>query len=189
MAKENPTEAITSSFLLFVAAVRPLKIASSEKSTLGNTCDTGKSVPSSEPAQGCNALMLETRNRPLKRWISRDPFKNAEMLPEGPNIYNYVGNNSVNKKDSTGLFAAALVCLDPPVAVAVGIGVGVYMAGKWYTSTGTPDSGDFNFPNFDGDCGVAAKMAYARCRASGGGFGSCLIIATAVAIACMHDPG
>jgi RHS repeat-associated protein len=36
------------------------------------------------------------------RWLSRDPLKMAE-LREGPNLYAYVGNNSVNLTDPLGL--------------------------------------------------------------------------------------
>ncbi|MDD5199990.1 MAG: dockerin type I domain-containing protein [Terrimicrobiaceae bacterium] len=44
----------------------------------------------------------------LGRWQSRDPIesvtgKMAEMLPEGPNLYSYVGNNPLNGTDLLGL--------------------------------------------------------------------------------------
>jgi len=39
---------------------------------------------------------------PLGRWTSRDPSKNAEMH-QGPNLYDYVGNNSINVVDRLGL--------------------------------------------------------------------------------------
>ena len=99
MAEENPTEAIASPFLLFVVAVRPLKTASSEKSNQGNTCDTGKSLPSSGTARSCGDLLGQTRNRPLKRWISRDPFGEKA----GINLYTYVLNSPVKFRDALGL--------------------------------------------------------------------------------------
>jgi RHS repeat-associated protein len=40
----------------------------------------------------------------LGRWLSRDPLENAE-ISQGPNLYNYVGNNSINKIDPLGLAA------------------------------------------------------------------------------------
>jgi len=36
------------------------------------------------------------------RWLSRDPLPNAEMS-QGPNLYEYVGNNPVNDSDDSGL--------------------------------------------------------------------------------------
>jgi RHS repeat-associated protein len=38
----------------------------------------------------------------LGRWLSRDPFPNAEAR-EGPNLYAYVGNEPIRKNDPTGL--------------------------------------------------------------------------------------
>ncbi len=40
----------------------------------------------------------------LGRWLSRDPLFNAELLPEGPNLYGYAGGNPVNAVDLLGLF-------------------------------------------------------------------------------------
>jgi RHS repeat-associated protein len=40
----------------------------------------------------------------LGRWLSRDPLKNAEMR-QGPNLYEYVGNNSIRLADPFGLDA------------------------------------------------------------------------------------
>jgi RHS repeat-associated protein len=36
------------------------------------------------------------------RWLSRDPLKEAELLPDGPNLYNYVGIRLVNRIDHVG---------------------------------------------------------------------------------------
>jgi RHS repeat-associated protein len=38
----------------------------------------------------------------LGRWLSRDPVANAELLPEGPNLYAYVRNDPTNLLDPTG---------------------------------------------------------------------------------------
>ncbi len=38
----------------------------------------------------------------LGRWLSRDPFEDAE-LDQGPNLYAYVADNPVNNRDSLGL--------------------------------------------------------------------------------------
>src|SRR6266481_6704206 len=50
--------------------------------------------------------MVLTRNRAyypmLGRWLSRDPIKDAEMS-QGPNLYEYVGNNPVSQVDPLGL--------------------------------------------------------------------------------------
>ncbi|MFC7335848.1 RHS repeat domain-containing protein [Haloferula chungangensis] len=45
----------------------------------------------------------------LGRWLSPDPLENvtgemAEMLPEGPNLYAYVGNDPINGMDPLGLY-------------------------------------------------------------------------------------
>jgi RHS repeat-associated protein len=36
------------------------------------------------------------------RWLSRDPLEDAELLPDGPNIYAYARNNPVNLIDHFG---------------------------------------------------------------------------------------
>jgi RHS repeat-associated protein len=38
----------------------------------------------------------------LGRWLSRDPFMNAELLPEGPNLYAYVRNSPLTLTDPEG---------------------------------------------------------------------------------------
>jgi RHS repeat-associated protein len=38
----------------------------------------------------------------LGRWLSRDPLPNAELLPEGPNLYAYVGNSPLTLTDPLG---------------------------------------------------------------------------------------
>jgi RHS repeat-associated protein len=39
----------------------------------------------------------------LGRWLSRDPLRNAELLPEGPNLDSYIANNPTRWTDSAGL--------------------------------------------------------------------------------------
>jgi RHS repeat-associated protein len=39
------------------------------------------------------------------RWLSRDPLGWAELLPEGPNVYGYVGGNPINHVDPLGLMS------------------------------------------------------------------------------------
>jgi filamentous hemagglutinin len=38
----------------------------------------------------------------LGRWLSADPFPDAELLPEGSNLYAYVGNDPINFTDPLG---------------------------------------------------------------------------------------
>jgi len=38
-----------------------------------------------------------------RRWVSRDPLKNAEMK-QGPNLYEYVRNRPINRVDTLGLY-------------------------------------------------------------------------------------
>jgi len=68
------------------------------------------------------------------RWISRDPLSHAEML-QGPNLYEYVGNDPINVFDSFGTSwsgwltggvlvaggVAAVVVASPLVATVVGV--------------------------------------------------------------------
>ena len=39
----------------------------------------------------------------LGRWISRDPLRGAEFLPEGSNLYSYLGAEPIGRVDITGL--------------------------------------------------------------------------------------
>ena len=62
----------------------------------------------------------------LGRWLSRDPLYMAELLPEGPNLYRYVGNNPIQAIDPTGEFLIAAI-----VAVtAVGVAYGAYRVAR-----------------------------------------------------------
>jgi len=36
-------------------------------------------------------------------WLSRDPIEDAEMMPDGPNLYSYVQNNPLNLFDPIGM--------------------------------------------------------------------------------------
>ena len=38
----------------------------------------------------------------IGRWLSRDADQNAEFLPEGPNLYSYVGNDPIRYIDRLG---------------------------------------------------------------------------------------
>ena len=44
-------------------------------------------------------------NADLARWISRDPLEHAETVPEGPNLYPYVGSNPLSFVDDSGTSA------------------------------------------------------------------------------------
>jgi RHS repeat-associated protein len=50
---------------------------------------------------GLNLTRYRAYNPELGRWISRDPLKDAEMT-EGPNLYEYAGNNPINVIDPDG---------------------------------------------------------------------------------------
>ena len=60
------------------------------------------------------------------RWISRDPLKDAEMLPEGPNLYGYVANSPINYTDPTGKFVFVIPVAYVVVAAAGAAAVGAY---------------------------------------------------------------
>lgn len=49
-------------------------------------------------------LTITVSGRPF--WLSRDPLWMAESLPEGPNLYAYVGNDPINYYDPYGRNAA-----------------------------------------------------------------------------------
>ena len=49
-----------------------------------------------------NLTLYRAYNPTLGRWLSRDPIANAELLPEGPNLYTYVANNPPNWTDRYG---------------------------------------------------------------------------------------
>jgi RHS repeat-associated protein len=52
---------------------------------------------------GLNLTLYRAYNAELGRWLSRDVLEDAEMLPEGPNLYAYVANNPINWIDPLGL--------------------------------------------------------------------------------------
>ena len=59
-------------------------------------------------ASGLALTYFRAYHADLGRWLSRDPIESVtgempEMLPEGPNLYAYVGNNPVNHLDPLGL--------------------------------------------------------------------------------------
>ena len=54
---------------------------------------------------GLSGTRFRNYDSELGRWLSRDPLRKAE-LSEGPNLYAYVANNSVNKTDLLGLTTA-----------------------------------------------------------------------------------
>jgi RHS repeat-associated protein len=77
------------------------------------------------------------------RWLSPDPLESvtgelAELLPEGPNLYAYVGRNPVNAWDPIGLYSweefgcdvasGALVAVDMVLGGPTGEGIGPALA-------------------------------------------------------------
>ncbi|MFY9925901.1 MAG: RHS repeat-associated core domain-containing protein [Opitutaceae bacterium] len=54
-------------------------------------------------ASGLNLTLYRAYDPVTARWLSRDPLENAEMA-QGPNLYTYVSNNSINREDPFGLF-------------------------------------------------------------------------------------
>jgi uncharacterized protein RhaS with RHS repeats len=38
----------------------------------------------------------------IQRWLNRDPLEDAELLPDGPNLYEFVRNNPINWFDPDG---------------------------------------------------------------------------------------
>jgi RHS repeat-associated protein len=63
---------------------------------------------------GLNLTKYRAYDPNTGRWLSRDPLKNAETS-QGPNLYEYVGNNPVKWTDPEGLQAVPLPYA-PPVA-------------------------------------------------------------------------
>ena len=51
---------------------------------------------------GLHLTLYRAYSAELGRWLSRDPLENAELLPEGPNIYGYVADNPINSFDPSG---------------------------------------------------------------------------------------
>ncbi len=56
----------------------------------------------------------------LGRWLSRDPFKDPELLPEGPNIYGYAMRNPMSFVDPNGQMVVAIIGL---IGIAAGGGL------------------------------------------------------------------
>jgi RHS repeat-associated protein len=55
------------------------------------------------------------------RWLSRDPLRAAEIR-QGPNLYAYVGNEPINRRDPSGLACAGTLCLcgrEPGLCAAI----------------------------------------------------------------------
>jgi RHS repeat-associated protein len=59
---------------------------------------------------GLNLAMYRVYSSTMARWTSRDPINDAEMLPEGPNMYAYVANQPTRLEDALGLQAATIQC-------------------------------------------------------------------------------
>ena len=74
------------------------------------------------PASGLHLAFYRAYDADLARWLSRDPVEDAEFLPEGPNLYAYVGNYSTIRVDPDGRWWAA-------AAVVAGV---AYLAYKIY---------------------------------------------------------
>jgi RHS repeat-associated protein len=54
----------------------------------------------------------------LGRWLSRDPLRNADLIA-GPNLYAYVGNEPISRRDPQGLLDS---CTAHPVVCAIAMG-------------------------------------------------------------------
>jgi RHS repeat-associated protein len=81
----------------------------------------------------------------LGRWLSRDRLRNAEMLPEGPNLYVYVANRPNSEVDPIGLACGSS-------------GAWWHIGADWMI----PDSPGFDFT----DACERHDACYGRCGAS-----------------------
>jgi len=55
---------------------------------------------------GLDLTLYREYSPELGRWLSRDPLPRPELLPEGPNLYEYVRNLPVMSVDAIGLLKA-----------------------------------------------------------------------------------
>jgi RHS repeat-associated protein len=70
---------------------------------------------------GLHLALYRAYDADLGRWLSRDPLEKAETA-EGPNLYGYVANNSVNYIDLNGKQTVLPVPAPPPVSAPPQLG-------------------------------------------------------------------
>jgi len=114
-----------------IAAVVPpispqkTRVRVSRRSASGRLSRRGRR--SREIATGCGACGYKTASG-RRKWLSRDPIRNAELLPEGPNLYAYVADDPVNLTDPSGQFAGP-VCVVVVVTAPAEAPVGAILVG------------------------------------------------------------
>ena len=132
---------------------------------------------------GVNLAMYRAYSPTLGRWTSRDPLPNAEMR-QGVNVYWYVANNPVSKRDPTGLATV------PPGDGDGGCGTrGKY--DNWYKKINDIfDKGEKLRDIADTDLDDVERnyRALGACQSDSGGYDECIFVCHALTAGfiCVH---